>query len=111
VNLADATDEMKRLNDLLDAGLKTMREQSGEYAEAEMEYRQAKATAWLSAPQGTVPEREAFVNGNTAEKRKRRDLADGLRQSAYAAVRARQQQISALQSLLSAEKAEMELAR
>jgi hypothetical protein len=111
VNLQDATDDMRRLFDLIDAGLKAVRDQATEFAEAEAAYRKAKAQAWLAAPAGTVPEREAFVNGNTADQRQRRDLADGMRQAALEAVRSRRGQVSALQSLLNAQRAEAEFVR
>lgn len=110
MNLPDAEAEMHRLSGLLDAGLKALREQATSFAEAEAAYRKAKATAWLSAPPGTVPEREAHVNANCADLRKDRDLADGMRQAALESVRSRRAQISALQSLLAAERSEMEMA-
>lgn len=106
MNLADVPDEMRRLSRLLDQGLAALRDQAREVAEAEQEYRKAKATAWLQAPAGTVPEREAWVNGQTADLRYRRDLADGLRQAALEAVRSRRTQVSALQTLLNAHREE-----
>lgn len=111
MNLSDTAEEMRRLSLLLDQGLTFLREQGREFAEAEAEYRKAKALAWLHAPAGTVPEREAFVNGATANDRKRRDLADVMRQAALESVRSRRGQISALQSLLAADRAEAEFAK
>jgi hypothetical protein len=111
VNLVEATEEVKRLNRLIDSGVEAMRDQAREYSEAENEYRKNKAQAWLQAPEGTVPERQAWVDGQCAKDRARRDLADGLRQAALEAVRSRRAQLDAIRSLLSAEKAEMELAR
>ena len=108
--LPELADEMSRLSRLLDQGLAALRDQARELAEAEQEYRQAKATAWITAPEGTVPEREAWVNGHVAEQRYRRDLAEGMRQAALEAVRSRRTQVSALQSLLAAERAEAEFA-
>lgn len=107
----EAAEEMARLSKLLDEGLRTLREQAAEFAECEEVYRHRKARAWFEAPAGTVPEREAWVNGETAAARKSRDLADGLRQAALEAVRSRRAQISALQSLLAADRAEAEFAR
>ena len=111
MTLPNTAEEMARLSRLLDQGLSALRDQARELAEAEQEYRKAKATAWLTAPEGTVPERDAWVNGKTADQRHRRDLAEGMRQAALEAVRSRRTQVSALQSLLSAERAEMEFAR
>ena len=104
-------DELLRLSRLLDSGLQALRDQATEYADAESDYRQAKARAWLQAPDGTVPEREAWCNGHTAVERRRRDLADGMRQAALEAVRSRRGQISALQSLMNAHRAEAEFDR
>lgn len=109
--VSEVAAEMRRLSMLLDEGLKFLREQGREFAEAEAEYRKAKALAWLHAPTGTVPEREAWVGGHTADDRKRRDLADVMRQAALEAVRSRRGQISALQTLLNAEQEEMKVAR
>lgn len=108
-------EEMARLARLLDKGLEALRDQSTEFAEAERSYRQAKATAWVEVlaalPKGTVPEREAWVNGATADARYRRDLAEGMRQAALESVRSRRGQISALQTMLNADRAEADFAR
>lgn len=111
MNLADVPAEMSRLARLLDQGLQAMRDQAREFAEAENAYRLAKAQAWLSAPDGTVPEREAWVGGKTAGERQRRDLADGMRQAALEAVRSRRAQISALQTLVNANREEAAFGR
>lgn len=111
IDHAELADEMRRLSRLLDSGLAALRDQAHELAESEQEYRQAKATAWLTAPEGTVPERDAWVGGQTAKQRHRRDLAEGMRQAALEAVRARRTQVSALQSLMAAERAEAEFSR
>lgn len=107
----DMADEMARLSRLLDQGLTALRDQATEFADAEMDYRKAKAQAFLVVPDGTVPEKEAWVAGKTATERRRRDLADGMRSAALESVRSRRAQVSALQSLLAAERAEMEFAR
>jgi hypothetical protein len=122
MNLADAATEMARLSRLIDAGLQAMRDQGRELAEAENVYRKAKAEAWARCPNdptGTKPadrdwtsaHREAWVDGETADERSRRDLAEVMGKAAYQAVRARQTQVSALQSLLNAERAEAEFVR
>ena len=106
-------DELRRLSGLLDDALSYLRRQTGELAEAEERYRKDKADAWVRVDREgtTAAEREAQVNGLTAGARKERDLAEGMRQAALEAVRSRRTQISALQSLLSADRAEAEFAR
>lgn len=108
--LVEMQSELLRLSRLLDQGLQALRDQATEYADAEHDYRRAKAAAWLSAPEGTVPEREAWVNGHTASERRRRDLADAMRTAALEAVRSRRGQLSAIQTLSNAHRAEAELA-
>jgi hypothetical protein len=111
VILAEAATEMRRLSRQLDSGLDVLRDQARELAESEHDYRKAVALAWPQAPEGTVPEREAWVNGHCAGDRRRRDLADHLTRAALESVRSRRTQVSALQSLLNAEKEEMAFAR
>ena len=110
IDHAEVSAEMRRLSRLIDQGLAALRDQSRELADAESEYRQAKAAAWLTV-EGTVSEREAAVNGKTAGERHRRDLADGMRRAALEAVRSRRTQVSALQSLLAADREEAAFAR
>lgn len=114
--MTDFAAELERLSLLLEEGLDTLRGEVIEFATAEATYREAKAKAWLEAPEGgrgqaTVPEREAWVNARTAPQRFSRDLADGLRQAALETVRSRRTQISAYQSLMAGERAEAEFVR
>lgn len=44
----------------------------------EKAYRQARAVAWLSAPEGTAKMREDWVNDRTAQARYERDVAVGV---------------------------------
>ena len=111
MNLGQYIGEVQRFNTLLDNGLNALREAAVEVAAAEFEYRKAKAIAWQTAPAGTVPMREAWVDAETAEQRQRLDLAEGSRSAALEAVRSRRQQLSAVQSLLAAHKAEADFAR
>lgn len=110
--MTDYPSEMVRLSGLLDDALSYMRRQTVELANAEEAYRQEKAAAWLRVEREstTAAEREALVNGTTAGARKARDLAEGMRQAALEAVRSRRTQISAMQSLLNADRAEAEIA-
>lgn len=108
---ADYVDEVRRLSGLLDAALSFLREQVREAAEAEQAYRKAKGRAWVEVPEGTVPEREAWVDEDTADVRFARDVAAGMKKAAIEAVRARRAQISAIQSVLAMERAEAEFVR
>jgi hypothetical protein len=111
VNLLEATEEARRLSGLIDSGLSALRQQARALAAAEQEYRKAVAKAWLGAPEGTAGAREAWVQGECADLRHARDLADGMRQAPLEAVRSRRTQVSALQSLLAAHREEAGLAR
>ena len=103
--------EMQRLSGLIDRGIEALIEHAKEMAQAEHDYRKAKAIAWTEAPPGTVPVREAWVESETAGQRLRLDIAEGMRLAALESVRSRRQQLSALQSLLAATKSEMDFAR
>ena len=107
----EIADEMRKLSHLLDGGLAMLREQAVVLADAEATYRQAKARAWVEAPDGTAAAKAAYVDGITADLRRARDIADGVRLAALEAVRSRRTQVSALQSLLAAHRAEAEFAR
>lgn len=109
--MTEYAEDMARLSRLIDQGLATLRDQSRELAESEEAYRIAKAQAWGRAPDGTVAQREAWVDGITAAARKRRDLADYTRSAALESVRSRRTQVSAIQSLLAADREEAGLIR
>lgn len=122
MNLADVPAEMSRLSRLIDGGIEALRDQSTSLAEAEQTYRKAKAQAWVKCPtddhgvkagerEWTAARREAWVDAETADLRRVRDIAEGMRQAALEAVRARRTQVSALQSILAADRAEAEFAR
>lgn len=111
MNLVDVPDEMRRLSTLLDESLEQMRLQGREFAVAENLYRKAKREAFHRAPAGTIPEKEAWVNGETADLRLRRDMANEMRTSALEEVRSRRGQISALQTMINADREEAAFAR
>lgn len=111
MDLEHLTAEAWRLSQLLDKGLAALREAGVAYAEAEHQYRSAKAMAYLETESGTVAEREAHVYAIMGEHRRTRDLADGQKVAALEAVRSRRAQLSALQTLIAAHRAEVELAR
>jgi hypothetical protein len=111
MNIGHYIEEVSRINQLIDSGIDTLRRASVEAAEAEHAYRKAKAIAWMQAPAGTVPVREAWVDSETADERLALDMSEAMKQSSLEAVRSRRQQLSAVQSLLAAHKEEAAFAR
>ena len=111
MDLEHLTAEAWRLSQLLDKGIAALRDAGVEYANAEHCYREAKAMAYLETESGTVAEREAQTYAIMGEHRHRRDLADAARLATLEAVRSRRAQLSAIQSVLAAHRAETELAR
>lgn len=111
VSLETLTAEAWRLTQLLDKGVMALRDAGVAYAEAEHLYRSQSAVAYLKTESGTVAERDAHVYLAVGDSRRLRDLADGQRSAALEAVRSRRAQLSALQSVLAAYRAESELAR
>lgn len=109
--LSDMITEARRLSSLIDRGVDALRSSAAELAQAENEYRKARAAAWVAAEGSLAREIEANVDALTADLRMGRDLAEGQRQAALEALRSRRTQLSALQSILSASRSEMELAR
>lgn len=111
MNFAELHAEATRLSGLLDNGLKVLREAAVSLAHAENAYRKGIAGAWLQAPDGISPARQAWVDAETADLRMARDLADAERSTAAQAVKARGIQLTMVMSLLSAHRAEAELQR
>ena len=120
--LEDAKTEMIRLSRAIDAGIEFSKQHAVELAHAEMSYRQAKSEAWVRCPVDdvgvragerlwTAARREAWVDAECASLRHDRDLAEAMRDAAREAVRARQAQLSAWQTLVRAHQAEAEFAR
>lgn len=110
MDLTDLVVEAQRLSGLLDKGIAALREASVRHAQSDHAYRKARAIAYLQAA-GTVAEREAHADIQTSEGRLDRDLAAAEAEAAREAVRARRTQLSAVQSLLTAHRAEAEFAR
>lgn len=122
LDLAEAAEELRRLSKLIDSGVDVLRKQGFVLAEAEQAYRVAQAEAWVRCPndapevragerEWTAARREAWVAADTAPLRKARDEAETLRDTARIALRARQSQMSALQTLITAHRAEAEFVR
>ena len=103
--------EVRRLSDLIDAGIAQLEAAAQSEAQAEHAYRLVKARAWVTHPDGTVPERTAAVDAATAASRRARDLASGQKLAALESLRSRRQQLSAAQSVSAAFRAEAELGR
>ena len=104
--LAELVDEARRLSRQIDAGVDVLRKAAARGAHAEYDYRMAIAKAYVTVGEGTVPERQAQVQADTAGLRLVRDLAEGQRVAALEALRSRRAQLSALQSLLAAHRSE-----
>lgn len=106
MNLDDIGAQVRHFSDLIDKGIGAIRDETARYAEAERDYRKAKAEAWVIAraehPEMLAKEREAWVDAQTADARYLRDLAEGVRQAALEAVRSRRGQLSACQTLANA---------
>lgn len=108
----EAVTEAERLSNLVDSGIDTLRKTSMEVAAKERDYRKGKAIAWVECPVELLAKhKEAWVDSHSADLRYERDLADGMRAAAAQAIKARTTQISMLQSLLNAHRAEAEFAR
>lgn len=110
MTLDELAGEARRLSELLDRGVGALRDAARGYADAEHHYRLAHAKAYLQS-EGTVGEREAQTYIAIGDLRRDRDYADALRSAALEAVRSRRTQLSAVQSLLAANKAEADFAR
>jgi hypothetical protein len=103
--------QAKELRELLGRGLTAFREQSMLLAEAEREYRKAKAAAWARhAGEGLAGERAAKVDADTSDLRYARDLADAQAKSARLAVQVRLAELDFLRSEYSALREDMRLA-
>lgn len=109
--LSDYATEVDRLSALISKGIAEMTHAGQAEAQAEHDYRKAKALAWTRAHRDLLAkEREAWVDSKTAPERMARDMASNRLSAAWEAVRARRAQLSALQSLLAAYRSEAELA-
>lgn len=103
---------------LIDAGIASLRDFAQRYADAEAAYRKAKAEAWARCPRDeagerdwTAARRESWVDAQTADLRRERDLAEAMKQAALEAVRSRRGQLSAVQTFANAEREEAAFAR
>lgn len=103
--------ELIRLPRSLDDALAYLRKMAQEWATAEDAYRLARAKAILNADGDTVSQREAQADIATSEERVRAHYADAMHKAAREAVRSRQAQLSAFQTVARVMEAEIELAK
>ena len=111
MNINDFEQEVHRLSELIDQGIRELVRQAREHAFAEADYRKAYAMAFLGAAAKTVRERELMADAQTDEDRRKAYLSRGMENAAKEAVRARRAQLSAFQSLMNAHRAEAEFVR
>ena len=107
MTLAELMSEAFRLSSKIDEGVRHLNGCAIDSANAEHSYRLARAKAWQDTD-GTAKQREDAVNAATADERRVRDLAEAGRQASLEALRSRRQQLSAVQTLVSALKSELE---
>lgn len=109
--IGELSDERRHLNRKVSDAISELYGMGHTWAQAEHDYRKAVAEAWAKAPEGTVPEREAWVKGQTADLRLARDMAQVDRQTVLEAVRSRRTQLSAWQTEANAFKSEADYVR
>lgn len=95
----------------VDSALEAFRVANEEWVQADRVARRAEAQAYLLSKGKTVPERRALVELECEDELFDEHRLDALRNAAREALRARLAQLSALQSLASAAREEMRLAR
>jgi len=100
---------LQAVRDLRDA-MAELETRSRDAAQFDRAWRLAKAQSY-AATEGTIPEREAAVERETAHLRFEAKASEDLRVSALEAVRSHRTIVSAFQSVVSASKAEAELAK
>jgi hypothetical protein len=113
-DLAELATEQRRLSTLIDNGVQALTTSAREAAQAEANYRKAKAVAWTQVKaegDRTAEHMKAEAESRAADLRFVRDLAEANRQAALEALRSRRQQLSATQSLAAAFRAEVEHSR
>jgi hypothetical protein len=110
----DLNDEFTRLSRRLDEAISDLEKAAVELAHAEHDYSQAKATNFLShqsdsnGNKNTVAKIEAIVSKECSRQQLRAYLARGMEKAMAEKVKSVRAQISALQSISAALRAEME---
>lgn len=112
MNSAELTSHMLTLSKKLSLANDNAVAEVRKWAQAEHDYRKARAQAWVRVPDGmTARQKEDWVNAETADLRYARDLADGLTRAARDDVNNKRSQLSALQTVGRLAQAEAEFAR
>jgi len=110
LNLHELVQEMLTRSAMLDESIKELEEQTRQWAVADHTYRKQRAKAYLAAEGETVGHREAETSQATQRERFAAKLSEGLKVAALESVRSRRAQLSAVQSIANAVKAEAMLA-
>lgn len=112
---ADLVSDMQRLSFAIDDLVNSLREQGEKAAREDCAYRLAYSRAVLAAKAGpgklTVLELEATADIETIDQRVAAKVAEALADSAKQALLARRSQLSALQSVATAVREELSMAR
>ena len=109
-DLATIHQDMMHFSASINESLDELRTRAVESAELDASLKRHWSAAFLCA-EGTVRERECHADQETADRHQRALIARALEKSATEAVRSRRQQLSAMQTLASAHKAEAEFVR
>ena len=104
-------DEIVRLSDELTEAISDLRMHSRDWAKKDNEMRKARAKAFLQATGKNKEEREARADASYEKERLAANLAEAEKNVAQEHVRSLRAQISALQSLVYANRAESESIR
>lgn len=108
---ADLNNHILRYCKLVDKGVAAHLKAQLEAAEAEALFKKRAAEEFLLAGEGSVAEREAKAESQVAELRQKHLVTAALAKSALEALRARQNQLSALQTIAGAYREEARLGR
>lgn len=103
--------ERIRLSNLIDEAIVEMMKLPQKYADADKELDLERAKQFVIHTEGIAKEREAKVDAAVADMKHAAQLAEKMLGVYHTVVKARMQQLSALQSEMSANKAEANVAR
>lgn len=110
MTLGDLIAEVERLSNNIEDGIADLSLAAEAEANAEFHYRKAKAQAWQTVKAKTVAEKVALIDAATANARHARDKAANDKLIARESLAARRAQLSAIQTVTTAYRAEAQLA-
>lgn len=110
LTLGDLVAELERLSDNIEEGIHMLSLAAEAEANAEFHYRRQKAQAWQTVKAKTVAEKAALIDAATAQSRHARDKAANDKLIARESLAARRAQMSAWQTVITAHRAEAQLA-